>query len=365
MARGFKGGSSISGGNAESSDILSGKSAYVNGTKIDGTMPNNGAISGIINAVADEISISSGYHNGLGKVKINVTDQGKLIAGNLRKNVTILGVTGSLEEGVDTSDANATAGDILSGKTAYVKGSKITGNIPSVAAKTVTPSTSAQTAVSAGNYCSGNITVGAIPNQQNGGTWTPSSSAQTMVAANKYLKTAVVVAAIPNQTDGGAKYATTTAQTIATAGKYITSNITLGALSQSNLSSANILRGKTITISNGSSNVWSVGGSNTTLKMVSGSVAKSGTKTFYWGNTEGTGYTCNYARFNPGFTPVCAFGTGGGFHVFRSALTTFWGYNRSGYFGTNYSGNSGFSWTSSAVDLPVNGDTLWYWCFGY
>ena len=61
--------------------------------------------------------------------------------------------------GTDTSDATASAGDILSGKTAYVNGEKITGNIAFQNAKTITPSTIDQVAVATGYYTTGNVTV--------------------------------------------------------------------------------------------------------------------------------------------------------------------------------------------------------------
>ena len=54
-----------------------------------------------------------------------------LLPENIKKNVTVLGITGTLENGgIDTSDATATADDIIKGKTAYVNGVKVEGNLP-------------------------------------------------------------------------------------------------------------------------------------------------------------------------------------------------------------------------------------------
>ena len=62
---------------------------------------------------------------------------GSIITGratnNIKSGVTILGVSGSSTV-VDTKDATAAAGTIVSGKTAYVNGAKITGSLTTVAA---------------------------------------------------------------------------------------------------------------------------------------------------------------------------------------------------------------------------------------
>ena len=78
-------------------EMLIGKTAYARGTKLTGTMPNNGSISLTISEVNEEVSVAQGYHDGSGKVSILGTEKAKLIASNIKQGITILGVTGTLE----------------------------------------------------------------------------------------------------------------------------------------------------------------------------------------------------------------------------------------------------------------------------
>ena len=95
--------------NATAGNILVDKTAYVNGAKITGTMPNKGAVTASLNC-GGSYTIPAGYHNGSGKVTAN-----------------------SL---ASQTSANATTGDILKNKTAWVNGSKITGAMPNLSADT-------------------------------------------------------------------------------------------------------------------------------------------------------------------------------------------------------------------------------------
>ena len=82
---------------AAASEILSTKTAYVNGTKLTGSMTNNGSVTGSISTVAGTYTIPAGYHDGGGSVAIDSTEQSKIVAGNIKKDIEILGVTGTYE----------------------------------------------------------------------------------------------------------------------------------------------------------------------------------------------------------------------------------------------------------------------------
>lgn len=94
--------SQTGGATTNDGDVLTGKTYWKDGTKRTGTMANRGAISQALNA-GSSYTVPAGYHNGSGKVTAN----------NLSSQTS----------------ANSGAGDIRSGKTAWVNGSKITGSL--------------------------------------------------------------------------------------------------------------------------------------------------------------------------------------------------------------------------------------------
>lgn len=78
-------------------EMLDGQTAYARGSKIVGTMKNNGAVSGKIASKDDVFVVPIGYHDGSGTVAIDDTEKAKLVAGNIKEGVSILGVVGTCE----------------------------------------------------------------------------------------------------------------------------------------------------------------------------------------------------------------------------------------------------------------------------
>jgi hypothetical protein len=158
---------STSDANATANTIREGYTAYVDGEKITGTIPtvylpkptiSFNTDSGVITS---ECSIESGWtgNNTTEKSqtrnldtyagqtitpgttnytipkyrwltgKITIAGDADLAAYNIKKGVTIFGVEGTYDVGHDTSDATATANDILAGKTAYISSGKVSGKI--------------------------------------------------------------------------------------------------------------------------------------------------------------------------------------------------------------------------------------------
>lgn len=76
-------------------EILDGKTAYARGTKLTGTMPNNGAVSGKISGLNTPYNVPLGFHDGSGTVDIESTEKEKIVPANIKSGVELLGVVGT------------------------------------------------------------------------------------------------------------------------------------------------------------------------------------------------------------------------------------------------------------------------------
>ena len=96
--------------NAVAAELLKDKTAYVNGVKVTGTMPNNGAKTLNIVNKSTPVTIPMGFHDGSGKAQIAADEQAKLIPKNIREGITVLGVTGTMSgsEGMQPQAKNVT-----------------------------------------------------------------------------------------------------------------------------------------------------------------------------------------------------------------------------------------------------------------
>ena len=154
---------------AESGDIISGKSAYVNGSKIEGTMPDNGSVSKTLDTATTSFLIPEGRHDGTGTVNI-VTETKTATPTKKAQNITP--TTGKVLSGVavnpipeayqDVTEVTASATDVLTGKVIVSStGEKVTGSIPNNGATNLTIDgiTALSVAVPAGYTSGGTVSL--------------------------------------------------------------------------------------------------------------------------------------------------------------------------------------------------------------
>jgi hypothetical protein len=108
------GGTDTSDATVNASDVLENKIAYGASGRIVGSMKNNGSQTINVSSANTSYTISKGYHNGSGSVQISSAEVSKLVSSNIKKGITILGVTGSYQGSASSSGIQVKTGTTAS-----------------------------------------------------------------------------------------------------------------------------------------------------------------------------------------------------------------------------------------------------------
>ena len=343
---------------AAAGNVLASKVFYTNtGARTTGTIASKSSSDSTISS--NVVSVPAGYYSTsftktVGTAKAAATyntstsDQSIAAGYYLSGAQTIKAVTTS----------NISAANIKKGVTIKVGDANSATRIANVTG-TYTTISSGQTAVTAGAMLSGYSGFANGGNEVKG-TIASKTGSNASVSNNVVSVPAGYYSSSFTKTCGTAQaaktvYASSSNVTALAAGYYTTGAVTINKVSATNLAAANIKSGTTISISNGSSNIWSVAGTAGVRYAYSTTLSPTGTKSFSCASNTGAGsITCYYVSFNPGFTPKVIQITSKTETLRRMTWDGDLSYYCVLWDGTSYWACAGCTITSSSVQVPCS-----------